>query len=337
MKKNNLIVAIYSIIICVSSLSIYLNFLNHRSSIVQTMMTNDLNNNTRSESVLAYLPNLNTDIPNLTFTSIPIKAMISRYYRFQEDFTTALSLLDQSKNDNPFIMFYESEKAEIYDILKVRDSFSYYSKAAFYGLPKNQRHWLQYSKVLGLDNDSISLDLAFEKVKNEKDPIFRLIYITTNLTMDRKSNKLTQAAEESKKIFPNNKEITLVSDYYIYGRKNVDSAITLSKEANKLFKTGIYNRSSKIYKQAADLNPGDFSHFENAALSLLREGKLSESKKYFKHVIDSLNPKTGKAEYLLAGIYESEGNFDKVCDLLNQSVSFNFKLAFDSRAKLCFK
>jgi len=300
-------------------------------------MTNDLNNSTRSESVLGYFPNLNSDLPNLTFTTIPIKAMISRYYRFQQDYTTALKYLDESMNDNPFIKFNESEKAEIYDILKVTDSFKFYAKEAFFGLPKNQRHFLQYSKALRIDYDSIGLDNAFDIVRNEKDPIFRMVYISANITMDRRSPKTKKIALESRKMFANDKETVLVADYLIHGKKNVDSAIGIAKQGEQYFKSGIYDLASKNYILSAKLNPGDYTHFENAGLSLLRQNRMDESKYYFQYVIDSLNPRNGKSEYLLAGIYEMQGEIKKACKLLEESSSYNFEPAFRDRSKLCLQ
>ena len=128
MKKNNLHIFAYLIFVILLLPSIYVNYLTHRSSIIQSIMTTDLNSNNRSTEVLNYLPNYNTDLPNLSFTAIPIKALVSRYFRFQQDFDTALSLLDESKGLNPYIMFNESEKAEVYDQLQVKDSFTYYAK-----------------------------------------------------------------------------------------------------------------------------------------------------------------------------------------------------------------
>lgn len=336
--KNNirLPLFLYFVLFVLSMGTIYTHFLAHRSAIVQTIMTFDLNKAEASEKVLAYFnENFNSELPNLSYTAIPIKALMSRYYRYQGDFNKALSLLDDSTADNPYIKFTESEKAEVYDILGVLDSFKYYSKDAFYGLPKNQRHWLQFSKSMSIDSDTISLDQGFELLKNESDTFFRLAYLATNFSLNRVTEPVLKVAKESKEIFPNNEEVRLAADYIIYGKENVDSAITLSKSAESYFRSGIYDLSSKNYILASTLNPGDYSHFENAGVSLLRENKLSESLKYLKIVKDSLNPKNGKAEYLMASIYEIQGKLKEACELLNQSVEFNFPLAFQARVKAC--
>ena len=50
---------------------------------------------------------------------------------------------------------------------------------------------------------------------------------------------------------------------------------------------------------------------------------------------DSINPKNGKSEYLMASIYEIQGKLKEACALLDQSVEFNFPLAFQARVKAC--
>lgn len=335
-NKTFLSIAIYSLLFLLSLCTTYVNFLAHRSSLVQTMMTNDLNTSDSSDKVLALIESgFNSDLPNLSYTAIPIKALMSRYYTAKGDFSKALSLLDESKADNPYIKFTESEKAEIYDILAVKDSFKYYSKQAFYGLPKNQRHWIQFSKAMASDNDTLGLDEGFELIKDETSTFFRLAYLSTNFSIGRDSDKVIQVALESKNIFNQDEEMRLTADYIIYGKVNVDSAIVLSKKAQQFFSSGIYDRSSKNYILASELNPGDHTHFENAGVSLLREQKYSESLKYFQYVKDSLNPKNGKSEYLMASIYEIQGKLKEACDLLDQSAEFNFALAFQARVNAC--
>ena len=335
-NKIFLSIAIFSLLTILSLCTTYVNFLAHRSSLVQTLMTNDLNTSESSDRVLAIIESgFNPDLPNLSYTAIPIKALMSRYYTAKRDFSKALSLLDESIAENPYLKFSESEKAEIYDLLAVKDSFKYYSREAFYGLPKNQRHWIQFSKAMASDYDTLGLDEGFELVKDEKNTFFRLAYLTTNFSLGRDSDYVKQVALESKNIFNQDEEMRLTSDYIIYGKANVDSAIVLSKKAEQFFTSGIYDRSSKNYILASELNPGDYTHFENAGVSLLREEKYLESLKYLQYVKDSINPKNGKSEYLMASIYEIQGKLKEACALLDQSVEFNFPLAFQARVKAC--
>ena len=62
------------------------------------------------------------DYPNLTLTSLPIRGVVSKYYLLGGEYNKALELLNQSENVNPYIMYSESVKTEIYDALKVQDS-----------------------------------------------------------------------------------------------------------------------------------------------------------------------------------------------------------------------
>ena len=106
--KNNIRLSLflYFVLFVLSMGTIYTHFLAHRSAILQTIMTLDLNKAEASENVLAYFDeNFNSELPNLSYTAIPINALMSRYYRYQGDFNKALSLLDDSTAHNPYIKF----------------------------------------------------------------------------------------------------------------------------------------------------------------------------------------------------------------------------------------
>ena len=84
--KNNIRLSLflYFVLFVLSMGTIYTHFLAHRSAILQTIMTLDLNKAEASENVLAYFDeNFNSELPNLSYTAIPIKALMSRYYRYQ--------------------------------------------------------------------------------------------------------------------------------------------------------------------------------------------------------------------------------------------------------------
>ena len=307
-----------------------------RSNQVQKILFDSLNSNNYNVNDISKFDNFNPNFPNISQTALPIKSMMARFYLLNGDYNTALNLLDESSKVNPYIMFTESEKAVVFESLELMDSFSFYAQKAFEGIPQNERHFIQYSKVLSFYNDTLELDRAYEKIKKSSLPFLHLTYLTSNFTMKRDYNSIKEKADYIVNNFKNNEDIKLVVDYLKYGEQNVQKAIEVSKKANLVFSQSAHEQAADLYIEASKLNPGDYTHFENAGVSLMFQKKYKEAIPYFKHVIDSLNPNIGKSEYLIASCYEILGDIDSACEYLSLAVDLNFKNAFNAQAKLCF-
>ena len=335
MKNNKLIIYIFFCLLLFGSL--YVNFMSYRSNQVQKTLMESLNSNNYDVNDINKFGNFNPDFPNLSQTALPVKSMMARYYLLSGDYNTALDLLNESSNVNPYIMFTESEKALVFENLESMDSFAFYAKKAFEGIPQNERHFVQYAKVLSFFKDSLELDRSYDRVKNSSMDFLHLAYLTSNFTIGRDYDSIKEKVNYIENKFQNNKEIKLVVDYLKYGEQNVKKAIETSKKANLVFSQSAHEQAANLYIEASKLNPGDYTHFENAGVSFMIQKKYEEAIPYFKHVIDSLNPNIGKSEYLIASCYENLGDIDSACKYLSLAVDLNFKNAFDAQAKLCFK
>lgn len=337
MKNKNLSVFVYLFFLFFVIAGVYVNFMNYRSNQVQVILFNSLNKNEYNIDFIERFQNFNPNFPNLSQTALPIKAMMARFYLFKGDYSYALQLLNESLKVNPYIMFNESEKALVYDNLQIKDSFIHYSKKAFYKIPQNERHFIQYAKALIINSDSIELDNSYNKVKNSDISFLHLSYLATNFAINRDFNQISNNVQYILDKFTDNEEIRLTANYIKYGKENVDKAFEISRQANEMFLKGGHEGAGLRYIEASKLNPSDYTHFENAGVSLYFQEKYDEAIPYFKKVIDSLNPKIGKSEYLLGSSYELLGDFVNACKYYKLSSELNFRLAFDAQAKLCFK
>ena len=81
------------------------------------------------------------DIPNLSSSTLPMKAMMARYYIRDKRFDDALRILKESENDNPFLHYNDFLRTSIYASLNKIDSAHFYAKRAFNAWPRASSYY----------------------------------------------------------------------------------------------------------------------------------------------------------------------------------------------------
>ena len=151
-----------SIVIFLLILSIGSCFISYRTylSFIQAK-TFTLHFNTREYEKVdkEFFDNLITDLPNLSATCIPIKAIKASYLSNKENPTVeeinlAKKYLKEAIKDNPYIKIPEAELSKIYFLQQKSDSAIYYGKIAFEGLKKNPVHFAHYAAALASVGDT---------------------------------------------------------------------------------------------------------------------------------------------------------------------------------------
>ena len=110
------------------------------------------------------------------------------------------------------------------------------------------------------------------------------------------------------------------------GKKNVEEAYYESLEANDFFENKKFIEAGESFLKASSLNPFEISYFENAANSFIQAGEDDKAVNILKNLINKLNPRTGKAEYLLGITLIGQKNYIEGCEYLNLSLSKGFKI-----------
>ena len=98
------------------------------------------------------------------------------------------------------------------------------------------------------------------------------IYFSTLLTNEsRISDYAKEIARSANADFPAAEfpEIELTSKYVFLGTDRVNKAIDKDFLAQKAFRNQNYAEAAKLYSEASELNPTDYSLFENAGVSYL--------------------------------------------------------------------
>jgi tetratricopeptide (TPR) repeat protein len=103
------------------------------------------------------LPN----IPNLSTSALPIKALTARYYIRDKNYPAAIKLLKESAKDNPFIHYNDFLLTSVYASLNNYDSTLYYAKQAFYNWPRATSYYKNMIFAAVRKKDTVELEKAF--------------------------------------------------------------------------------------------------------------------------------------------------------------------------------
>ena len=328
----------FLLIFCLTT-TLYVNYNVVLSHNLQNQLLTEFNSNKFTENTTASFERLEMEYPNITVTTLPIKQLMAKYYFLAGDYQMALNLIDEGSKANPYIRLGSSMKAEIYDYLKVKDSFLFYARDAFEYSPKNSRHFYLYLKALTIDDQDSLMINAYNRIKNDDNFQYQRSFLTAVMTLEKKSDTMIALAKEAKKMFPNNEEIKLLSDYISYGQENILKSIEYSDNGKKNYENNNLLEAIFYYEEAYKLNPGDFTNLENIGLIYFQSSKYRKAIPYLKKVIDSQirpTPINGKSELILGESYLNLEIKDSACYYLELSKNFNNKNAFRLHAQNCY-
>lgn len=314
----------------------YINYNLYQSLIVQQDLIHEFNTQKLTSKTLDKLKNLNIDFPNVTITALPLKAVKANYlYRFGYT-EEALSLLDSKAVDNKYIFYKEYLKSQIFYELKDIDSSKFYSKKAYLNLPQNPLHFERLAIAFAYEGNYDSITNYFKYVKHKDIQIWKLYLLSMLNKSDIHGESAKNIANLAINKFPDDNEILIYSNSIKYGKNNVLRAKELSTLAEEKYNNLEYQISAKYYEQAAILNPGMYSYFENSASAYLELGDFDKAIELSSIVLDSFNIKTGKSEFIKAfSLSQTNGNNDQVCSLFRVSYKKGFKGAYPYINKYC--
>ena len=139
------------LIVFLSLGSTFIAYRTYKSFVQARTFTLHFNTRNFQDVTQEFIDELIVDIPNISATTIPIKAVKAMYLTKKdnpsaEDLYNAKILLNNAINDNPFIKIPEAELSKIYFVEQKSDSAIYYGKIAFEGISKNPIHFAHYAR-----------------------------------------------------------------------------------------------------------------------------------------------------------------------------------------------
>ena len=307
--------------------SLYVTNSVYKSLKGQMFLLQDFNSN-QFNVPLNQVDNIVPNIPNITVTTIPINSVKARYYVNAKKYDKALALLNSGTSANPYLYYSEILKSQIFQELGQLDSAKVYARKAFFGLPNNDLHSSRYINLINITKDREALDEAYELLVAKNKFINWKNYLIIAKNLYPSGDKLLiERAKLATEIFPRNNEIIKLYRNTVIGQQAVVKSQMFSTKGLEYFNAQDYFNAALEFEKAADANPLDYAHFENAATANYMIGNLEKAEKQIDVVINDLNPLNGKCEYIKALIYIKMGDPIGACSLLETSRASGFSQA----------
>jgi tetratricopeptide (TPR) repeat protein len=262
------------------------------------------------------------EIPNISVTTLPIASMKARYYMENGQDEKALIMLRAGIKANPYLGFSETLMSQIYSRQNKVDSAIFYAKMAYEHLPIPP-HFTNYLNLLIKKNDSQEVDRIFVKDSAKHDVIVWKNYMIANNALKLAgTSQVVKVANKAIELFPIDKDFLILRKIAIIGKLAVDQALALSGEGAALFVQQDYFNAAQKFLAAAAIDPLEFSYFENAGTAYFSMGQYEQSLPYFNTVIEKLNPKSGKSEYIMGLSLVNLGRMEEACEAFRASKAY---------------
>ena len=298
--------------------SIYVHKLTYDSLKIQKFVMGEVNADPvmKTEDV-EKLPS----IPNMSSSTLPLKAMIARYYIRDKKYDEALALLKESDNVNPYLYYNDFLRTAIYAAKNDFDSALYSGKRAFYNWPNATSYYKNLIFAASKKKDSTEIKKAFNLIVDH----FNTPFTWNNYLLGMYEVKgsadanLNNMLDSAIKMFPSDLA-TFSQTKGLFSRtlkdannKNVNDYTT---EGIQAFQKGQFVKAASCYASAFKLDPTNYTHAENVGICYYTAQKFADAIDYFKKSIAVGSSTTGKSEYYLGMSYLMIGKKIEACNAL---------------------
>ncbi len=298
--------------------SIYVHKLTYDSLKIQKFVMGEVNADPvmKTEDV-EKLPS----IPNMSSSTLPLKAMIARYYIRDKKYDEALALLKESDNVNPYLYYNDFLRTAIYAAKNNFDSALYSGKRAFYNWPNATSYYKNLIFAASKKKDSTEIKKAFNLIVDH----FNTPFTWNNYLLGMYEVKgsadanLNNMLDSTIKKFPNDLA-TFSQTKALFNRNlkdaNNKNANDYTTEGLQAFQKGQYVKAASCYASAFKLDPTNYTHAENVGICYYTAQKFADAIDYFKKSIAVGSSTTGKSEYYLGMSYIATGKKLEACNAL---------------------
>jgi tetratricopeptide (TPR) repeat protein len=276
----------------------------------------------------------------------PIDAIKARYFIEDKKYDEALVLLNRSAGVNPYIAYNEYLKGHIFLATNRPDSAFYYAKIAFNKRPRSKAiYFLLNAACLNL-KDSITIEKTFrEMILRRNEPWAWEEYITSLFILKADKQKLMAITDSALKLFTmrltqrlNQIKADLqnmLSDTNRIQKADIQKYQQLITEATESYNKKNYTMAIRDFKKAAEMNPGDYTNYENTGLSYYFLFDFKSAMPWFDKVIQMKSSTDGKSEFFKALCLIYLNKRAEACPWLKIANAKNYKDAKSYLASNC--
>jgi O-antigen ligase len=261
--------------------------------------------------------------PNLSTSTLPIKALVARYYYRDKMYDESLRLLWECEKDNPYLYYTDFIKTAVFASQQKFDSVSFYAKRAFYNWPRATSYYKNVIFAAARKKDTAEINKAFKTyIKYRNEPEGWNQYLLGRLELIGPADKLSlKLLDSTAKLFPNDTTtFTRVRGLFANAGAPVKPASNdyLTKGA-QAFQKGQYTAAAQFYLKASEVDPNNYTNFENVGICYYSAKLFEKAIPYFEKASQFATANTGKSEFYLAMCLISMGKKEQACGYLQSA------------------
>jgi len=271
--------------------------------------------------------------PNLSTSTLPIKALVARYYFRDKLYDESMRLLNESENVNPALHYNDFIRTAIYAAKQNFDSTAFYAYRAFYNWPRATSYYKNALFAAAKKKDTVQINKAYNVYKKYRDggeavnQYLMAMYEVKGGADKNMFNILDSAFVH----FPNDSSILLNAKNLlsrgVLGSQGSGQAIVtnqFSAEGGKLFAKGKYTQAANMYIKASNAEPNNYTHYENVAICYYTNKNYEKGITYFDKAASFANNNTGKSEFFKAMSLVAMGKNSDACGPLQAAKKKNY-------------
>jgi O-antigen ligase/tetratricopeptide (TPR) repeat protein len=297
--------------------ALYVNYQTYQSLKVQKFVMGEINEDPKMslEEVKDAFP----AIPNLSTSTLPIQALVARYYLRDKEYGEAMRLLIASDEVNPYLHYNDFIKTAVFSSQAKFDSTFYYAKKAFYNWPRATSYYKNMIFAAAKMGDTAEATRAFKtytKYRNSAEGWNQ--YLLALIEINKTPFATTKAIfDTAVKKFPADSALFVKTSSLIYGNAVMSGAVpNYAVLGAQAFQKGRYTAAAENYIKASVADPSNYTHYENVGICYYTNKNFDKAIVYFDKAIQLPTANTGKSEFFKAMSLISMGNKSQACSTL---------------------
>jgi O-antigen ligase len=271
--------------------------------------------------------------PNLSTSTLPIKALVARYYFRDKMYDESMRLLKESDNVNPALHYNDFIKTAIFSAQQNFDSTAFYAYRAFYNWPRATSYYKNALYAAAKKKDTVEINKIYNVYKKYRDggeavnQYLMAMYEVKGGADKNMINILDSAyVHFPKDTVPLLNAKNLLARGFLGSQGSGQAVFTnqYSTDGGKLFAKGKYTQAASMYIKASTIEPNNYTHYENVAICYYTNKNFEKSIPYFDKAASFANNNTGKSEFFKAMSLVAMGKNSDACGPLQAAKNKNY-------------
>ena len=271
--------------------------------------------------------------PNLSTSTLPIKALVARYYFRDKMYEESMRLLKESDDVNPALHYNDFIKTAIFSAQQNFDSTAFYAYRAFYNWPRATSYYKNALYAAAKKKDTVEINKIYTVYKKYRDggeavnQYLMAMYEVKGGADKNMINILDSAyIHFPKDTVPLLNAKNLLARGVLGSQGSGQTVFTnqYSTDGGKLFAKGKYTQAANMYIKASTIEPNNYTHYENVAICYYTNKNFEKSIPYFDKAATFANNNTGKSEFFKAMSLVAMGKNSDACGPLQAAKKKNY-------------